>query len=62
MELKERLFRYRVKKNLSQQQLAEKLGCTRESINAFENGKRVPGKLLQERINILLKGIDKREV
>lgn len=42
MNLGERLRHYRRTNNLSQKELADKLGCTKSSISMYENNQRQP--------------------
>lgn len=55
------VLNYRSVKNLTQQQMANFLGCTRETISRIENGKISPGKLLKIKIINLQKLFDKQE-
>lgn len=38
----ERLKEERIKKGLSQEQLAKKIGVTRQAVSAYETGERIP--------------------
>ena len=42
MELNEQIKKYRTEKNISQEELAEKINVTRQSISNWENGKTYP--------------------
>ena len=42
MELKNQIRKYRTQLNLSQEELAEKIFVTRQSISNWENGKNYP--------------------
>ena len=42
MELNEQIKKYRTEMNLSQEELAEKIYVTRQSISNWENGKNYP--------------------
>ena len=42
MALSEKLYELRKKSNLSQEQLAEQLGVSRQAVSKWESGKAVP--------------------
>lgn len=42
MAFKDNLYRFRCGANLSQQELADKCGVTRQAINAYELGSKTP--------------------
>lgn len=52
--MKNKLKVYRAMRNMGQSELAEKLGVTRQTIHAVENGKFVPSTLLAMKMASLL--------
>ena len=55
MEISERIFQYRAKKHLTQIEMANELGVSREMINKLENKKIAPSKMLLMRMDLLEK-------
>ena len=55
MEIGERIFQYRAKKFLTQIEMANELGVSRELINKLENKKITPSKMLLMRMDLLEK-------
>ena len=55
MEISERIFQYRAKKHLTQIEMANELGVSRELINKLENKKITPSKMLLMRMDLLEK-------
>ncbi len=58
MTLAERMIEYRAKNNLSQRELAEKVGVSTQSINSYENGTQDPSKVTVAKIELVV-GKDK---
>lgn len=56
MNISDRILQYRAKNNLTQTEMAEKLGSSRELINKLENGKTEPSKMILIKIDLLEKG------
>ena len=56
MNISDRILQYRAKNNLTQMEMAEKLGSSRELINKLENGKVEPSKMILIKMNLLEKG------
>lgn len=54
MNYRDAIIKLRVKLNLSQQELAEKLGVSFMSINRWENGKTEPTIIARERLKAML--------
>ena len=50
MEFAERLKRYRKAQNFTQQELADRVGVSRQTINAVELGKYVPSAVLAMKV------------
>lgn len=55
MEIGERIFKYRAKKHLTQVEMANELGVSRELINKLENKKITPSKMILMRMDLLEK-------
>ena len=55
MEIGERIFQYRAKKKLTQIEMANELGVSRELINKLENKKITPSKMILMRMDLLEK-------
>jgi len=56
MNISDRILQYRAKNNLTQTEMAEKLGSSRELINKLENGKTEPSKMILIKMDLLEKG------
>ena len=56
MVIGKRIIQYRAKHNLSQLDMAEKLGVSRELVNKLENGKLKPSKIILVKMDLLEKG------
>ena len=54
-----KLLEYRAIRNLTQKQVAEELGCTRETVCKIESEKTMPSKLLK--LKILMLGTQSRK-
>jgi transcriptional regulator with XRE-family HTH domain len=54
MNYRDAIIKLRVKLNLSQQELAEKLGVSFMSINRWENGKTEPTIIAREKLKAML--------
>ncbi len=58
MTLQERMIEYRAKNDITQRELAEKIGVSVQTINSVENGTQTPSKITQAKIELLV-GKDK---
>ena len=56
MNISDRILQYRAKNNLTQMEMAEKLGSSRELINKLENGEVEPSKMILIKMDLLEKG------
>lgn len=56
MNISDRILQYRAKNNLTQFEMAEKLGSSRELVNKLENGKTEPSKMILVKMDLLEKG------
>lgn len=54
MTLQERMIEYRAKNDITQRQLAEKIGVSVQTINSVENGTQTPSKITQAKIELLV--------
>lgn len=54
MTLQERMLEYRAKNDISQHELAKRVGVTVQTINAIENGGQDPSKLTLAKINLVI--------
>ncbi len=52
--MKNRVKKFRVELNLTQAELSEKLGVSRQTVNAIENGRYNPSTALSLKIGIIL--------
>lgn len=52
MQFKDKILFVRAKLNLSQQQIAEKLGVSYETVNRWENGKFKPSRKAEAKFDI----------
>jgi transcriptional regulator with XRE-family HTH domain len=53
MTIAEKILLYRAKNNLSQREFAELCGTYQPYISEIETGARIPGKMLEIKINLL---------
>ena len=53
MELRHRIFAYRIKHNLTQEEFAKILGLSRVNISKLENGRYKPSKKLLMKMDLL---------
>ena len=59
MTLQERMIEYRAKERISQGELAERVGISKQTLNSVENGIQTPSKLTQAKIELVVgKGED----
>lgn len=58
MTLQERMIEYRAKNDITQRELAEKVGVSVQTINSVENGTQTPAKVTQAKIELVV-GKDK---
>lgn len=56
MNISDRILQYRAKNNLTQFEMAEKLGVSRELVNKLENEKIEPSKMILIKMDLLEKG------
>ena len=56
MEFKEKLYRYRVSKNFTQEQMGAIIGLSKEMICLLENGRREPSRKTLTKFEILTEG------
>lgn len=56
MTIGKRILQYRAKHNLSQLDMSERLGVSRELVNKLENGKLKPSKMILVKMDLLEKG------
>lgn len=56
MNISDRILQYRAKNNLTQFEMAEKLGVSRELVNKLENEKTEPSKMILVKMDLLKKG------
>lgn len=56
MNISDRILQYRAKNNLTQFEMAEKLGSSRELVNKLENRKIEPSKMILLKMELLEKG------
>lgn len=56
MDIKKRILHFRAKNNLTQTEMAAKLGSSRELVNKLENGKTKPSKMILLKMELLEKG------
>lgn len=56
MTLQEKMLAYRAKHNLTQTELAFKVGVSLQTINCVENGVQKPSKLTQTKILMVIEG------
>lgn len=56
MNISDRILQYRAKNNLTQFEMAEKLGVSRELVNKLENEKIEPSKMILVKMDLLEKG------
>ena len=54
MTLQERMIQYRAKHDISQRELAEKVGVSVQTINSVENGTQTPAKVTQAKIELVV--------
>lgn len=54
MTLQERMIEYRAKNDITQRELAEKIGVSVQTINSVENGTQTPSKITQAKIELLV--------
>lgn len=54
MELKDRMLEYRAKNNISQKELASRVGVTLQTINAVEAGTQTPSALTKTKIELIV--------
>ena len=54
MTLQERMIEYRAKERITQNELAERVGVTVQTINSVENGKQDPGKITVAKIELVI--------
>ena len=54
MTLQERMIQYRAKHDISQRELAEKVGVSVQTINSVENGTQTPAKVTQAKIELVI--------
>ena len=54
MTLQERMIEYRAKNDITQRELAEKIGVSVQTINSVENGTQTPSKVTQAKIELLV--------
>lgn len=59
MSLKEKVFDFRARHNLTQAQAAKLMNTSREMIIAIENDKRKPSQFMQRRIEIFIEEYNK---
>lgn len=56
MNISDRILQHRAKNNLTQFEMAEKLGVSRELVNKLENEKTEPSKMILVKMDLLDKG------
>jgi len=56
MTLQERMVMYRAKENLTQKELAERVGISVQTINSIENETQMPSRLTQAKIELVISG------
>lgn len=54
MTLQERMIEYRAKNDITQRELAEKIGVSVQTINSVENGTQTPSKVTQAKIELVV--------
>lgn len=54
MGLSDRIILFRAKHRITQQQLAEKCGVSKQTILAIENGTQVPSKITRAKIELVI--------
>lgn len=54
MNLADRMLMFRAKNNLTQQQLADKVGVSKQWINSIETGNKPAGKLTRAKIELVI--------
>ncbi len=60
MTLQEKMVMFRAKENLTQKQLAERVGISVQTINGIENETQMPSRLTQAKIELVINGREKR--
>lgn len=56
MELSERIYVYRVRKNLTQEEFGKLIGLAKENVSKLENGNYKPSKRILVKMEMLEKG------
>lgn len=56
MEFSKRIYMYRVKNNLTQEEFGKKIGLVKENVSKLENGKYEPSKRILLKMDMLEKG------
>ena len=56
MVIGKRILQYRAKNNLTQTEMSEKLGVSRELVNKLENGKLKASKMILVKMDLIEKG------
>lgn len=54
MSLQEQMLEYRAKNKISQQELADRVGVTLQTINSVENGHQKPSKVTEAKIRLVI--------
>ena len=58
-ELSKKMIEYRAKENISQKELANRVGVSLQTINSIENGLQEPSKLTEAKIYLIIEGKEK---
>lgn len=54
MSLQDRMIEYRAKEQISQTELAKRVGVTVQTINSVENGNQEPSKITRAKIELVI--------
>ena len=60
-ELSKKMLEYRAKENISQRELAKRVGVSLQTINSIENGIQEPTKLTEAKIYLIINNNDEKE-
>ena len=60
-ELSKKMLEYRAKENISQRELAKRVGVSLQTINSIENGIQEPTKLTEAKIYLTINNDERKE-